>query len=204
MFALSHPPLEEPHVSPMRFALVNALFAAIAAPALAADLPTLPSTAASQPTEPDWKGFYIGSGVSFSAIRGAKGQVGGDIFAGYDHVYSNGVVLGLQFDTGYDPWVLSKNMKGFDFATTSVKLGYEMGRFTPYVTTGVGLAKATNFGAGLPNANNSVNGLFSEPGAVQAVGQVGVGLDYAVTNNLHVGVEAFVVNGGGGGGALAH
>jgi hypothetical protein len=30
---------------------------------------------------------------------------------------------------------------------------------------------------------------------------VGVGLDYAVTNNLHVGVEAFVVNGGGG---LAH
>jgi opacity protein-like surface antigen len=188
-------------VSPMRFALV-ALFAAIAAPALAADLPALPSTADSQPTEPDWKGFYVGSGVSLSSIRGAKGQVGGDIFAGYDHVYSNGVVLGLQFDTGYDPWVLSKNMKGFDFATTSVKLGYEMGRFTPYVTTGVGLAKATNFGAGLPNANNSVNGLFSGPGAVQAVGQVGVGLDYAVTNNLHVGVEAFVVNGGGG--SLAH
>ena len=81
----------------MRFALV-ALFAAIAAPALAADLPTLPSTGADrQPTEPDWKGFYIGSGVSLSSIRGAKGQVGGDIFAGYDHVYSNGVVLGLQF-----------------------------------------------------------------------------------------------------------
>jgi outer membrane immunogenic protein len=181
----------------MRFALV-ALFAAVAAPALAADLPTLPSTGGDpQPTPPDWKGFYVGSGVSFSALRGAKGQVGGDIFAGYDHVYANGVVLGVKFETGYDPWVLADRMRGFDFATASVKLGYEMGRFTPYVTTGVGLAKATNFGAGFANANNSINGLFSGPGAVQPVGSVGVGLDYAVTNNLHVGVEAHVVNGGG-------
>ena len=65
---------------------------------------------------------------------------------------------------------------GFDFAATSVKMGYEMGRFTPYVTTGVGLAKATNFGARPPNAENSINGLFNGPGAVQAVGTVGVGL----------------------------
>src|ERR1700722_758766 len=120
---------EEMHLLPKSFSLF-ALLAAFSAPALAADLPTLPSTAISQPAEPDWKGFYIGSGVSFSAVKGAKGQVGGDIFAGYDHVYSNGVVLGVQFDTGYDPWVLSKNMKGFDFATTSVKLGYRKGSLT--------------------------------------------------------------------------
>jgi opacity protein-like surface antigen len=195
------PRIEETLVPSMKFVLV-ALLAACPAPALAADLPTLPSTAVSQPTAPDWKGFYIGSGVSFSAIKGAKGQVGGDIFAGYDHVYGNGVVLGVQFATGYNPWVLPNQMKGFDFATASVKLGYEMGRFTPYVMTGVGLAKATNFGSGLPNASNSINGLFSGPGAVQPVGTVGVGLDYAVTNNLHVGVEAYVNNGGGLG--LAH
>jgi len=196
------PRIEEMHLSPKRFALF-ALLAAFPAPALAADLPTLPSTANSQPAEPDWKGFYIGSGVSFSAIKGAKGQVGGDIFAGYDHVYSNGVVLGVQFATGYDPFVLPNQMRGFDFATASVKLGYEMGRFTPYVMTGVGLAKATNFGSGLPNANNSINGLLGGPGGVQPVGTVGIGLDYAVTNNLHVGVEAYVNNGGGGLG-LAH
>ena len=188
-------------VSPMRFALV-AVFAALPAAAFAADLPNLPSTAAAQPAEPDWSGFYIGSGVSLSTLRGAKGQIGGDIFAGYDHVFSNGVVLGVQFDTGYDPWVLPNRMRGFDFATGSVKLGYEMGRFTPWVTTGVGLAKTTNFGSGLPNADNSINGLFSGPGAVQPVGSVGVGIDYAVTNNLHVGVEAYVNNGGGLG--LAH
>jgi opacity protein-like surface antigen len=193
------PRIEETHLPPKRFALF-VLLAGFPVPALAADLPTLPSTADTQPAAPDWKGLYIGSGVSFSAIKGAKGQVGGDVFAGYDHVYNNGVVLGVKFDTGYDPWALSNRMRGFDFATTSVKVGYEMGRFTPYVVTGVGLAKATNFGSGLPNAGNSINGLFSGPGAVQPIGTVGVGLDYAVTNNLHVGVEAYVNNGGG----LAH
>ena len=196
------PRIEETHLSTMRFACF-ALLAAAAVPALAADLPTLPSTADTQPTEPDWRGFYVGSGVSLSAVKGAKAQVGGDIFGGYDHVYSNGVVLGVQFATGYDPWVLPRGYRGFDFAETSVKVGYEMGRFTPYVTTGVGLAKATNFGSGFPNANNSINGLFSGPGAVQPIGSVGVGVDYAVTNNLHVGVGAYVVNGGAGLG-LAH
>ena len=58
----------------MRFVLV-ALLAAIAAPAFAADLPTLPSTGAdAHPTAPDWKGLYVGSGVSLSAFKGAKGQ----------------------------------------------------------------------------------------------------------------------------------
>ena len=185
-------------MSLMRLASV-ALFAALASSALAADLPTLPSTD-STPATPDWKGFYIGSGVSLTTLRGAKGQIGGDIFAGYDHVYDNGVLLGVKFDTGYDPYVLPNRLKGFDFAESSVKVGYEMGRFTPYITAGVGLAKATNFGSGLPSADNSINGLFSGPGAVQPVGVVGVGFDYAVTDKLHVGVSAYVNNGGG----LAH
>jgi hypothetical protein len=67
---------KETLVSP-RFALV-AFLAAIGAPALAADLPTLPSTADSQPTEPDWKGFYIGSGISLSAIKGPRPRNYGD------------------------------------------------------------------------------------------------------------------------------
>jgi opacity protein-like surface antigen len=183
-------------VSTKRLA-VFALLAAASASAFAADLPTLPSTAAKQPAEPDWSGLYVGSGVSLSAAKGVKGQVGGDVFAGYDHVFINGVVLGARFDTGYNPWQLSNHARGFDFAEGSVNLGYEMGRFTPYITAGVGLAKTTSFGSGLPNASNSLNALFNGPGAVQPVTSVGVGLDYAVTNNVHVGVGAYVSNGGG-------
>jgi len=176
-------------------------FAALAAPAsaLAADLPSqtaLPSLAADPETQaPNWKGFYVGTGISVAAFKGEKGAVGGEVFAGYDHTFDDHVVLGVRFSSGYNPWIFpSGRYHGFDFAETSVKLGYEMGRLTPYVVTGVGLARAANVGGGLADLNNSLNGAFSGPGAAQAVGTAGVGFDYAVTNNLHVGVEARVGN----------
>ncbi|MGD0641736.1 MAG: hypothetical protein ABSC22_13395 [Roseiarcus sp.] len=194
------------------FALAFAFAAvAFARPAFAAELPSqspLPSLAADPETQaPDWKGFYVGTGVAVAAFKGAKGAVGGDVFAGYDHTFDNNVVLGVRFATGYDPWVFPAGpYRGFDFAATSVKVGYEMGRLTPYVVTGVGLARATNFGGGLPNLNDSLNGAFGGPGAAQAVGSVGVGFDYAVTNNVHVGVEASVNSVGpfGAGGPFGH
>ncbi len=71
-----------------------------------------------------------------------------------------------------------------------------MGRLTPFATGGIALAKGTNFGGGLPDANATINGLFG-PGGYRAIGVVGAGVDYAVTNNLHVGVAAYVNNGGG-------
>ena len=32
--------------------------------------------------------------------------------------------------------------RGFDFASTNVSVGYEMGRLKPFVTAGVGLGQA--------------------------------------------------------------
>jgi outer membrane immunogenic protein len=182
--------------SPLAAAFVAAF---AAAPAIAADLPNLPSLAADPETQaPDWKGFYAGTGLSVGSFKGVKGAaVGGDVFAGYDRTFDNAVVLGVRFSTGYDPWVFpSGPYHGFDFAETSLKLGYQMGRLTPYVTAGAGFARPTNFGGGFADPDNSINGLFAGPGALQAVGTVGAGFDYAVTNNLHVGVEAAVNNGG--------
>lgn len=181
----------------MRLALAFAALA-FAAPASAADLPTLPSLAADPETQaPNWKGFYVGTELAVASFKGAKGAVGGDVFAGYDHTFDNNLVLGVRFSTGYAPWMFPGGAtRGFDFAETSVKVGYEMGRLTPYVVTGVALARPTNFAGGLPNPNDSINGLFAGPGALQAVGTAGVGFDYAVTNNLHVGLEAAINNGG--------
>jgi opacity protein-like surface antigen len=65
----------------------------------------------------------------------------------------------------------------------------------PYVVTGVALARPS-YGADFGDLSQSVNGLFSGPGAVQAVGTAGVGFDYALTNNVTVGLEARVSNGG--------
>jgi opacity protein-like surface antigen len=187
--------------------LLAAVFAAATAPAMAADLPALPSLAADPETQaPNWKGFYVGTELAVASFKGAKGAVGGDVFAGYDHRFDNNVVLGVRFSTGYSPWMFPGGaIRGFDFAETSVKLGYEMGRLTPYVVTGAVLARPTNFGGGPAGANDSLNGVFGGPGALQAVGTAGVGFDYAVTNNVHVGLEATVNNGGPFGvGAFGH
>lgn len=177
--------------------LLAALLAGAAAPAMAADLPNLPSLAADPETQaPNWKGFYVGTEVMAASFKGSKGAFGGDVFAGYDHRFDNNLVLGVRFSTGFSPWIYPGGAtRGFDFAETSVKVGYEMGALTPYVVTGVALARPTNYGSGFPDATDSINGLFSGPGALQAVGTAGVGFDYAVTNNLHVGVEAAINNG---------
>jgi len=180
-------------------ALTSCSFAA--APAGAADLPSqtqtsLPSLAADPVTQaPNWSGFYVGAGIDVVAFKGAKAQAGGDVFGGYDHRFDNNVILGVRFATGYSPWAFpSGPYRGFSFGETDVKLGYAMGRLTPYVVAGAALARPS-YGVDFGDLSQSVNGLFSGPGAVQAVGTAGVGFDYAVTNNLTVGLEARVSNG---------
>ena len=185
--------------------------ATMSAPALAADLPTSPSAAANPQTTlpslaadpqtqaPNWSGFYVGAGVEGSFAKGAKSAFGGDVYAGYDHVFDNNVVLGARFSTGFSPWAVpGSRFQGMDFAETSVKMGYEMGRLTPYVMTGVALARPAFSGGGIANMSDSLNGVFGGPGELQAVGTAGVGFDYAITNNLHVGMEATVTHGQGG------
>jgi len=174
----------------------------IAAPALAADLPNpssspLPSLAADPMTQaPNWSGFYVGAGIDVVSFKGAKAQAGGDVFGGYDHRFDNNVILGVRFATGYSPWAFAGGpYRGFSFGEADVKLGYAMGRLTPYVVAGAALARPS-YGADFGDLGQSVNGLFAGPGAVQAVGTAGVGFDYAVTNNLTVGLEARVNNGG--------
>jgi opacity protein-like surface antigen len=174
----------------------------VAAPAFAADLPnqassSLPSLAADPVTQaPNWSGFYVGAGVDVVSFKGAKAQAGGDVYGGYDHRFNNNVILGVRFATGYSPWVFPGGpYRGFSFGETDVKLGYAMGRLTPYVIAGAALARPS-YGDDFGDLSQSVNGLFSGPGAVQAVGTAGVGFDYALTNNVTVGLEARVSNGG--------
>ncbi len=182
--------------------LILAACGLAAAPAGAADLPSqdqtsLPSLAADPMTQaPNWSGFYVGAGIDVVAFKGAKAQAGGDVFGGYDRRFDNNVILGVRFSTGYSPWVFpSGPYRGFSFGGADVKLGYAMGRLTPYVVAGAALARPS-YGADFGDLSQSVNGLFSGPGAVQAVGTAGVGFDYSVTNNLTVGLEARVNNGG--------
>ncbi len=194
----------------MRALIRLGLFAvAAASPAAAADLPSAapapdpgaytisPDAAAVDP----WHGFYVGSGVTSSFAKGAKTAWGADAFAGYDHRFDNNLVLGGQFSTGYMPWASSNpQFKGFSYASAEVKLGYEMGRVTPYVLTGVALTKGAAF-AGAPDPGTSFNALFSGPGVAQAQGYAGAGVDYQVNDRVKIGVEGTV---GAGPAAFTH
>jgi opacity protein-like surface antigen len=189
----------------IRFCFVSAAVAAAvlppSAPAAAADLPNWPASSPSptpvavDPTWDPWAGLYAGTGVSAWGGKGVKGGFGAEGYIGYDHVFDNGVILGVRASGGYEPGLWSTprgftQFSGTAFAGGEAVVGYRMGQVTPYLIAGVDLARPTNFGTFSPL--DAVNTVFSGPGAVQAVGTVGMGVTYQVTPNFSVGVEARV------------
>ena len=93
----------------------------------------------------------------------------------------------LQTGAGYSQFT------GGAFAGGSAIVGYNFGQVTPYVITGVDFVRSTRFSSGAFNAGDSINTVFSGPGAVQAVGTFGIGVNYQITPNFSMGIEARVL-----------
>jgi opacity protein-like surface antigen len=187
--------------------LAFALAATLAgfSPVLAYDLPyfagrDLPSLKAvgspdyeSAPSNP-WSGLTMGAGVVgvSGAGRGTHGGFGGEAFVGYNHEFDNRVVLGIQATAGALPGIYNYGPRGYNFGMVNMSVGYDMGRFMPYITAGVGTARATNFVT--PSGGfDSLNNIFSRSAQSTTIATVGAGFNYAVTNNLHVGFEVNAV-----------
>ena len=171
------------------------------ASASAADLPNAPAdypALTANPGEPawnPWSGLYVGTGISAWGGKGVTGGVGGEGYLGYDHAFDNGVVVGVRASSGYEPfsWATPNGFSQFTgtaFAGGSAVVGYQMGQLTPYVIAGVDLARPSRVASFSPLDN--LNAVFSGPGAVQAVGKLGVGVNYRVNDNFSFGVEAVV------------
>lgn len=175
----------------------------LATTAAAADAPYLPSLAVEPPPPPSiWQGLHVGSEIFAIGHLGGKGAggrgggFGGDVFAGYDTVLPNRLVLGIQGSAGYAPSLFGGSaLRGYDFATVDAKLGYDLGRLMPYFTGGVLLAKP-NLGPALsPSTSEAVSALLGGPGTVEAAGRVGAGVAYAITPSLSVDVGVSVIKG---------
>jgi len=167
--------------------------------AVAADLPNAPSSYpalssdAAQPSWNPWSGLSVGAGVTAWGGKGVKGGAGGEGFISYDHAFDNGVVVGVRAESGYGPflWATPRGFTQFTgtaYAGGEATVGYRMGQLTPYLIAGVDLARPTAFSGTSPL--DAVNTVFSGPGAVQAVGTVGMGFTYQVAPNFSFGVEA--------------
>src|ERR1700722_15235308 len=82
-----------------------------AAPAAAADFPAAlagyralgPGPAEAAPDY--WAGLSVSAGVSVWGGKGVKGGVGGETDLNYEHVFANGIMLGVQASTGYMPYL---------------------------------------------------------------------------------------------------
>ncbi len=160
-----------------------------------APLPTFAQTPA--PVLSPWTGFHFGTEVFAVSQKGRKGMVGGGINFGYAREFDNKLVVGLEVGTGYAPAVFAApNVRGFNYARTDVKVGYDMGRVMPYVTAGAVFAKPVTSGPAYMNAGDATNDLFNGTKDIKSAVRVGTGVDYAVTNNFTVGVNASVVTGG--------
>ena len=154
--------------------------------------PILPSLAVNPEAPSPWAGFYFGSEVEAAFAKGSKPGFGGAAFAGYNRELPNNLVIGVQGTAGYAPYLFASGpAHGFNFAEASTKVGYDMGRFMPYITAGVVFAKSNAFGVpAYTGASDSMNALFAQGGgALQAAGVVGAGFDYAVNDKISVGVE---------------
>ncbi len=150
--------------------------------------PALPSMALDpQVPESLYHGLYVGTEIFGVSGRGIKGGAGGDVYAGYDRILGNGVILGLQGATGYGPALLGRpGLKGFDFGEASARVGYAMGRLTPFVTAGLLVAKPIT-GPGLAgNTTDSFNDLLNGSGNLIAAPRVGAGFAYALTGNTSI------------------
>jgi outer membrane immunogenic protein len=192
----------------LRLALPLVAFCALGAPANADDAvaPRLPTFALEQPptgevTPSPWSGLHIGSEVFAFSGRHVKGGAGGGLDIGYDRELANNFVIGIDARIGYAPFPFRNGpFRGFDYAATDVKLGYDMGRFMPFVTAGFVVARPqTGSRGGYVGATEAATDLFNSSSHLQGAVTAGAGFDYAVTDRLHVGAA---VTFGAGRGAL--
>lgn len=165
--------------------------------------PKLPTFALEQeplpPAASPWTGLHIGTEVFAFSGKHVKGGVGGGIVAGYSRELPNNFVIGIDASTGYAPFAFRNGpFKGFDYAATSVKVGYDMGRLMPFVTTGFVLARPVGASGGYLGATEAVNDLFNASSRLQGAATVGAGFDYAVTDKLHMGLAVSVGTSRGG------
>jgi outer membrane immunogenic protein len=152
------------------------------------------------PTSPSpWAGLHVGTEVFAFSGKGVKGGAGGALVIGYDKALPNNFVIGVDFSTGYAPFVFRNSpYKGFEYAAADVKLGYEMGRLTPFLSTGFVVARPNVRGGGYVGATEAASDLFNDSTRLEGAGRVGAGFDYAVTDKLHIGAAVSVGAGRGG------
>lgn len=132
-----------------------------------------------------YHGLYVGTEVFGVGGHGVRGGVGGDVYAGYERLLESGLLVDVQGGAGHGPALWGgPGLKGWTFGEASATIGYPMGRVTPFVTTGLVVARPVTGGGLADNAaTGGINDLMNGGGNLYAGPRVGAGFTYALTPN---------------------
>lgn len=165
-----------------RGAAVSLLLAGLTGPAAAWEVINngLPTFAAAE-------SFAAGSGGAIDPAAGLKFETVTGWNPGYNYRFGGKYLFGMEQKTGLaaggDMLGLAS---GFGFSQTSMKFGYDMGAFKPYVSASFAEAKRPAFGANVFAAPPDAATPFAFSSSATSVG---AGFDYAITDKLSFGVS---------------
>jgi outer membrane immunogenic protein len=148
-----------------------------------ASLPTFARGAAAM-EEAHWPDAFASSvsGMTGQGANAATYRIGKDLLLGVSQTSGSPALSSLAGAPA-----------GFDFSSTSVKLGFDMGRLTPFVTTTLSSFKASAL-PGLSSGFNTTGDLMAGQAARTGV-SAGAGFNFAVSDSLHLSVGASVGTG---------
>ena len=134
----------------------------------------------------------------WSALTGDPFAGSAAIPSGYDFRVGKNLFVGVQQSSGLSAGsILGSGLSsgfasGGDFSSTQIKLGYDLGRLTPYVTAGFGEARSSAFGpssfAGAPALGGPLSTNANPFAATSSVTKIGAGFDYALSDKVTIGV----------------
>jgi len=181
-----------------RILLGGAAFIAMAAPALAADMPARTYTKAPAYTAPEavysWTGFYIGGNIGGAfagnnSLDGTDGRFMGGVQGGFDYQFAPNWVIGAEAQ--YD-WLANNNNGGVVFPAGTVvtgntnqlgsvtgRFGYTWGPALLYAKGGFAWRDNSNLGVAFAGAPVP----FTTTGNRQDGYTVGAGLEYMFAPN---------------------
>ena len=118
---------------------------------------------------------------------------------GYNFRIGRDFLVGVETRPGFTVSNPFATAAGFTSSGSSMKFGYDMGRFKPFVSASFSEIRPPAFGADPfsgPGALARVASPFSTPATVSTVG---AGFDYAVTDKLSLRVSVSATQASGGG-----
>ncbi len=133
--------------------------------------------------------------VGSSSLARPWSSLTGDPFAasappsGYDFRIGKNLLLGVDSSSGLSPgFAMGGISSAFDMSSTRVKLGYDLGRLTPYVSAGFGEVRPLGIGGSAFSAASNPFPAAANPFSAPTTTSVGAGFDYALTDKVTIGV----------------